>query len=419
MSIITYPLDIIEYEAKDAETYLCSRTSGVFASTGHFDASITGAREVTISSGLAWIKNADFKGKSVLNDAAVPISIPIADGVLDRVDRIVLQFSKTANATSIVLKSGTPSAAAVAPAIVQTETVYELGLYTVSVPAGSTTILASHVTDTRMDETVCGLMRDGVTGIPTATLQAQVEALIADLREQISNAAAGIISPSQIGAMGIGADNGAVGTKYTTTIEPDTADNAASIIRIKENATGNTRVLIAANTDVINTGNEVSQIVLRDGTNVGKINIQCNTAGAKGIRITDGNNVERIKLLYTTTNDTCRFQINDASGNDITRQVIGAAPALSAPSGGTVNLTLADNTEYRFTSAVTSLTLTFPSGNFDCWLKFTTGSSISVNFPANATYLGGAPTFEASKTYEMSIKDGSVICAEVEGSLLA
>lgn len=224
-------------------------------------------------------------------------------------------------------------------------------------------------------------------------------------------------TPASIGAMGIGADNGAVGTKYTVTIEPDTADNATSIIRIKENATGNTRVLIAANTADGN--NEVSQIVLRDGTNVGKINIQCNTAGAKGIRITDGNNVERIKLHHTTTGDKCIFEIKDASGNDITRQVIGAAPALSAPSGGTVNLTLADNTEYRFTSAVTSLTLTFPSGNFDCWLKFTTGSSISVNFPANATYLGGAPTFEASKTYEMSIKDGSVICAEVEGSLLA
>jgi len=210
---------------------------------------------------------------------------------------------------------------------------------------------------------------------------------------------------------------GTVGDKYTISLEPGTADNTASIIRIKENATGNTRVLIAANTDV-NTG-EVSQIVLRDGTNVGKINIQCNTSGAKGIRITDGNNVERINLHHTTTDDTCIFEIKDASGNDITRQVIGAAPALSAPSGGTVNLTLADNTEYRFTSAVTSLTLTFPSGSFDCWLEFTTGSSISVNFPANATYLGGAPTFEASKTYEMSIKDGSVICAEVEGSLLA
>ena len=129
-------------------------------------------------------------------------------------------------------------------------------------------------------------------------------------------------TPASIGAMGIGADNGAVGTKYTVTIEPDTADNAASIIRIKENATGNTRVLIAANTAENN--NEVSQIALRDSTNVGKINIQCNTTGAKGIRITDANGVERVKLHHTTVGDECVFQINDASGNDITLYTIGA-----------------------------------------------------------------------------------------------
>ena len=327
MSIITYPLDIIEYEAKDAETYLCSRTSGVFASTGHFDASITGAREVTISSGLAWIKNADFKGKSVLNDADVPISIPIADGVLDRVDRIVLQFSKTANATSIVLKSGTPSAAAVAPSIVQTETVYELGLYTVSVPAGSTTILASNVTDTRMDETVCGLMRDGVTGIPTAELQAQVEALIADLREQISNVAAGIISPSQIGAMGIGADNGAVGTKYTISIEPDTADKKTSSIKIIDNASGIVRAAIAVNEDSNNAENETSQLVLRNSSVNGRISIQSNNIGKKGLRIIDENGVTRVDISHNTNGDTCEFHINDASGNDITLDTIGAQAA--------------------------------------------------------------------------------------------
>ncbi len=102
-------------------------------------------------------------------------------------------------------------------------------------------------------------------------------------------------------------------------------------------------------------------------------------------------------------------------GDVLTPAQIGAAAAVSRliPAGGTVNLTLVDNTEYRFTSAVTSLRLTFPSGNFDCWLKFTTGSSITVTFPSGTKYVGGAPTFEAGKTYEMSIKDGSVICAEV------
>lgn len=133
--------------------------------------------------------------------------------------------------------------------------------------------------------------------------------------------------------------------------------------------------------------------------------------------INDGTNtayqVEICRVsFYNSTISGIVSQLGDA-------EIKSAAVSRLTPSGGTVNLTLSDNTEYRFTSAVTSLTLTFPTGNFDCWLEFTTGSSISVNFPANATYLGGAPTFEASKTYEMSIKDGSVICAEVEGSLLA
>lgn len=101
--------------------------------------------------------------------------------------------------------------------------------------------------------------------------------------------------------------------------------------------------------------------------------------------------------------------------NYITPSGIGAAAAVSrlTPTGGTVNLTVVDNTEYRFSSAVTSLTITFPAGNFDCWLRFTSGSSITVKLPAGATYIGGAPTFETSKTYEMSIKDGVVLCAEV------
>lgn len=391
MSIITYPLDIIEYEAKDAETYLCSRTSGVFASTGHFDASITGAREVTISSGLAWIKNADFKGKSVLNDADVPISIPTADGVLDRVDRIVLQFSKTANATSIVLKSGTPSAAAVAPAIVQTETVYELGLYTVSVPAGSTTILASHVTDTRMDETVCGLMRDGVTGIPTAELQAQVEALIADLREQISNVAAGIISPSQIGAMGIGADNGAVGAKYTISIEPDTADKKTSSIKIIDNTSGKVRAAIAINEDPKNAENETSQLVLRNSSVNGRISIQSNDIGKKGLRIIDENGVTRVDISHNTNGDTCEFHINDASGNDVTLETIGAQERFLCGRNKTIATSAwasdTTYTDYPYRAAVACADVT---ANMFAEVVLSPTDATSGNFaPVCDTYNGG------------------------------
>lgn len=187
MAIITYPLNGIDYDAENAETYLCTRTSGVYSADGNFQASVTGDRQVSISAGLAWIQNTEFAGKSVCNTESVAVEIPLADGTRSRIDRIVLQFDKAANASSIVLKQGTPSSAPAAPTVERTELVYELGLCTVQVPAASTIVSAGNVTSTLLDESVCGLMRDGVTGIPTEQLQEQVTALLADLRVAFEN----------------------------------------------------------------------------------------------------------------------------------------------------------------------------------------------------------------------------------------
>ena len=54
-----------------------------------------------------------------------------------------------------------------------------------SVPAGSSVITAADITDTRADEDVCGVMRDGVTGIPTAQLQAQALAMMTQLSTEL------------------------------------------------------------------------------------------------------------------------------------------------------------------------------------------------------------------------------------------
>ena len=55
-------------------------------------------------------------------------------------------------------------------------------LATIRRPAGSTAITAAHITDTRADETVCGVMRDGVTGIPTGTLVQQWQAVLESMK---------------------------------------------------------------------------------------------------------------------------------------------------------------------------------------------------------------------------------------------
>lgn len=176
MSIITYPLNGVTYDAEDVSTYLCTRTSGVYAKDTNYAVSVTGPRQITVAPGLAWINYDDFKGVSVCSREAVALTIPDADSTLPRIDRVVLQFDTAANLTAVKLKPGTPAAAPEPPAILQNHNQYELGLCTVSVPAGSSVITAADITDTRADEAVCGVMRDGVTGIPTAQLVEQWQA---------------------------------------------------------------------------------------------------------------------------------------------------------------------------------------------------------------------------------------------------
>ena len=187
MSIITYPLNGVVYSAEDVATYLCTRTSGVYSKETNFAVSTTGTRQITVAPGLAWINYDDFKGVSVCSREENVLTVPEADNTLNRVDRVVLQFDTSENITAIKLKTGTPAVAAQPPDILQNHNQYELGLCTISVPAGSTAVTAADITDTRADETVCGVMRDGVHGIPTGTLVQQFRAVIDALKGEAAD----------------------------------------------------------------------------------------------------------------------------------------------------------------------------------------------------------------------------------------
>ena len=187
MSIITYPLNGVVYSAEDVATYLCTRTSGVYSKETNFAVRTTGTRQITVAPGLAWINYDDFKGVSVCSREENVLTVPEADNTLNRVDRVVLQFDTSENITAIKLKTGTPAVAAQPPDILQNHNQYELGLCTISVPAGSTAVTAADITDTRADEAICGVMRDGVHGIPTGTLVRQFRAVIDALKGEAAD----------------------------------------------------------------------------------------------------------------------------------------------------------------------------------------------------------------------------------------
>lgn len=94
---------------------------------------------------------------------------------------------------------------------------------------------------------------------------------------------------------------------------------------------------------------------------------------------------------------------------------LGYTPeAVSAQVSTGSNITLADNTEYRLTN-VTTLTLTYPTGDFECWMRLTFAESgdITVTLPTTTQYIGTTPAFANGETWELSIKDGVVIAQKV------
>ena len=169
--IITYPENGITYDADDAAGYLATRLSGVYSAEEDFSVTAQGGLSVQVSAGQAWVRPARFKGRSIIMEQPTTVVLTEADPVRSRIDRIVLRYDAAAKKTSLQVLDGTPdSAAPAAPAISRTELIYDLCLAEIKRPAGSTAVTTADITDTRADETVCGVMRDGVAGIPAATL---------------------------------------------------------------------------------------------------------------------------------------------------------------------------------------------------------------------------------------------------------
>ena len=180
--IITYPENGITYDADDASGYLATRLSGVYSAEEDFAVTAQGGLSVQVSAGQAWVRPARFKGRSIIMEQPTTLPLTAADAVRSRIDRVVLRYDAAAKKTSLQVLDGTPdSAAPAAPAITRTELIYDLCLAEIKRPAGSTSVTAADIYDTRADETVCGVMRDGVHGIPAATLIQMLRQKIAEM----------------------------------------------------------------------------------------------------------------------------------------------------------------------------------------------------------------------------------------------
>ena len=180
------------YLAEDFAAYFSSFIgNGVFPdpSTGLQLTAGTGM-QVSLGSGKAWIN-----GYYYVNTSACLFTLDTADGVLNRIDSVVIRWDKTARSITAAVKKGAYAVTPAAPSLTRTEDVYELEVAEVSVSAGSTSISQSDIIDTRQNTSLCGIVAGVVDQIDTTGLFAQYnsafQAFMASIEGTLSDDAAG------------------------------------------------------------------------------------------------------------------------------------------------------------------------------------------------------------------------------------
>ena len=190
-AILSYPLNEVDYNAEDAMLYNSTRTNGVYSSDSHFvvTAVTNQPLQISVSSGLGWINYADFAGIVIASKSSIVFNLNTSHASLARIDRVVARFNIVTNQVEIDVITGTPSSSPVAPAYTRSSEKYELVLADITVRAGALTLTSGNITDRRLNETMCGIMRDGVTRIPTATLYAEWESWFNSLQTNANESA--------------------------------------------------------------------------------------------------------------------------------------------------------------------------------------------------------------------------------------
>lgn len=180
----SFPLENTQYTAADAQLWFATRTSGVYAND-HFSVSASGQMNVTMKRGIAWLHYDEFGGCVYANTDNLVLPLEMSDASYDRIDRLCIRLEMLNNRCYAYIKKGTPASSPKAPNLQRDNVAYEISIARIRVGVGVTAINAGNITDERLNSSVCGLMRDGVTGIDTSVMEAQFNSVIGNLEAEL------------------------------------------------------------------------------------------------------------------------------------------------------------------------------------------------------------------------------------------
>lgn len=144
--------------------------NGVFANPSIGLQVVAGeAMSVSVKIGKGWVGGHYI----TVYGADYNLQLDVADGVLKRIDRIVLRLTYSDREIIPVVKKGVFASTPVAPTLQRDADAYELALADVLINNGVTEITQANITDNRFNTALCGIVKGTVDDIDTTDLFAQ------------------------------------------------------------------------------------------------------------------------------------------------------------------------------------------------------------------------------------------------------
>lgn len=150
------------YDATDFAAYFGNLVSnGIFYRTAsNLQVDVSAGMNVTVQPGSAWINGYNYE-----NTTPLELPVAIANGVNPRIDRVVIRWDNVGRSINLAVKTGVAAATPVPPDLTRNADIYELGIADIIVTKGAIAITGDHITDTRLDTALCGLVNSLVTAV--------------------------------------------------------------------------------------------------------------------------------------------------------------------------------------------------------------------------------------------------------------
>lgn len=163
------------YRAEDFRDYFASFVgNGVFPNPSTTLQVISNDdMTVTVKQGKGWINGAIY-----YNTENLILRVDNADGVLNRIDRVILRFDNLERNITCKIKKGVFSSTPVPKPLQRDMDAYELCLAEIYIGKGDTSVLQSKITDTRLNSDLCGIVTQVIKEIDTTELFKKLDGFI-------------------------------------------------------------------------------------------------------------------------------------------------------------------------------------------------------------------------------------------------